>query len=57
MLIVLVAVYSATKRCGFLPRCWVINLGKVENGLVSVDAYGVIDSITFLPMFEVVESL
>lgn len=31
----------------YVKRQYIGNLGKVENGIVSVDAYGVIDNITF----------
>ena len=37
----------------YVKRQYIGNLGKVENGLVSVDAYGVIDNITFPLMFAV----
>lgn len=37
----------------YVKRQYIGNLGKVENGIVSVDAYGVIDNITFPLMFEV----
>ena len=37
----------------YVKRHYIGNLGKVENGLVSVDAYGVIDNIAFPLTFEV----
>ncbi|MBE9100515.1 IS701 family transposase [Vacuolonema iberomarrocanum] len=37
----------------YVKRQYIDNLGKVENGIVSVDACGVIDNITFPLTFEV----
>lgn len=37
----------------YVKRQYIGNLGKVENGIVSVDAYGVIDTITFPLTFEI----
>ena len=37
----------------YVKRQYIGNLGKLENGLVSVDAYGVIDNITFPLTFTV----
>ena len=37
----------------YVRRQYIDNLGKIENGIVSVDAYGVIDSIVLPLMFEV----
>lgn len=37
----------------YVKRQYIGNLGKVENGIVSVDAYGVIGNITFPLTFEV----
>jgi len=37
----------------YVKRQYIGNLGKVENGIVSIDAYGVIDNITFPLTFEV----
>lgn len=37
----------------YVKRQYIGNLGKVDNGIVSVDAYGVIDNITFPLTFEV----
>lgn len=37
----------------YVKRQYIGNLGKVENGIVSVDAYGVLDNITFPLSFEV----
>lgn len=31
----------------YVKRQYIGNLGKIENGIVSVDAYGVIDNVTF----------
>jgi SRSO17 transposase len=37
----------------YVKRQYIGNLGKVENGIVSVDAYGVIDNIAFPLTFEI----
>ncbi|WOD37201.1 IS701 family transposase [Nodosilinea sp. E11] len=37
----------------YVKRQYIGNLGKVENGIVSVDAYGVLDNITFPLTFEI----
>ncbi len=37
----------------YVKRQYIGNLGKIENGIVAVTAYGVIDGITFPLMFEV----
>lgn len=37
----------------YVKRQYIGNLGKVENGIVSVDAYGLIGNITFPLIFEV----
>lgn len=37
----------------YVKRQYIGNLGKVENGIVSVDAYGVIDNVAFPLTFEV----
>jgi SRSO17 transposase len=37
----------------YVSRQYIGNLGKIENGIVSVNAYGVIDEITFPLVFEV----
>jgi len=37
----------------YVKRQYIGNLGKVGNGIVSVDAYGVVDNITFPLTFEV----
>src|SRR5919109_1723147 len=41
------------KSTDYVARQYIGNLGKVENGLVSVNAYGVLDGITFPLLFEV----
>jgi SRSO17 transposase len=35
------------KTTDYVARQYIGNLGKIENGLVSVNAYGVLDEITF----------
>jgi SRSO17 transposase len=37
----------------YVARQYIGNLGKIENGIVSVNAYGVLDGITFPLVFEV----
>jgi SRSO17 transposase len=37
----------------YVKRQYIGNLGKIENGIVSVDAYGVIDNVTFPLTFTV----
>lgn len=37
----------------YVKRQYIGNLGKVENGIVAVTAYGVVDNITFPLLFEV----
>ncbi|MEC4813540.1 MAG: transposase [Scytonema sp. PMC 1069.18] len=37
----------------YVARQYIGNLGKVENGLVSVNAYGVLEDMTFPLMFKV----
>ncbi len=37
----------------YVKRQYIGNLGKIENGIVAVTAYGVIDGITFPLIFEV----
>ena len=37
----------------YVQRQYIGNLGKIENGIVSVDAYGVLDDMTFPLSFEV----
>lgn len=37
----------------YVARQYIGNLGKIENGMVSVNAYGVIDTITFPLIFKV----
>jgi SRSO17 transposase len=41
------------KTTDYVARQYIGNLGKIENGLVSVNAYGVMDAITFPLVFEV----
>ncbi len=40
-------------KTDYVKRQYIGNLGKVENGIVAVTAYGVIESITVPLMFEV----
>lgn len=37
----------------YVKRQYIGNLGKIENGIVAVTAYGVMDNITFPLMFKV----
>lgn len=37
----------------YVKRQYIGNLGKIENGIVAVTAYGVLEGITFPLMFEV----
>ena len=39
------------KTTDYVTRQYIGNLGKIENGLVSVNAYGVLDGITFPLLF------
>lgn len=41
------------KSTDYAARQYVGNLGKVENGVVSVNAYGVLDNITFPLLFRI----
>jgi SRSO17 transposase len=41
------------KTTDYVARQYIGNLGKIENGIVSVNAYGVLDAITFPLAFEV----
>lgn len=41
------------KTTDYVARQYIGNLGKIENGLVSVNAYGVLNEITFPLAFEV----
>jgi SRSO17 transposase len=41
------------KTTDYVSRQYIGNLGKIENGIVSVNAYGVMDEITFPLVFEV----
>jgi SRSO17 transposase len=40
-------------RTDYVKRQYIGNLGKIENGIVAVTAYGVVDNITFPLLFEV----
>ena len=41
------------KATDYVTRQYIGNLGKIENGIVSVNAYGVVDGITYPLMFEI----
>ena len=41
------------KTTDYVARQYIGNLGKIENGIVSVNAYGVMDEVTFPLAFEV----
>jgi len=41
------------KTTDYVARQYIGNLGKLENGMVSVNAYGVLDNITFPLLFKV----
>jgi SRSO17 transposase len=41
------------KTTDYVSRQYIGNLGKIENGLVSVNAYGVLKAVTFPLVFEV----
>ena len=41
------------KSTDYVTRQYIGNLGKVENGIVSVNAYGVVDGITYPLMFQI----
>jgi SRSO17 transposase len=41
------------KTTDYVARQYIGNLGKIENGIASVNAYGVMDEITFPLVFEV----
>jgi SRSO17 transposase len=41
------------KTTDYAARQYIGNLGKLENGLVSVNAYGVLDNVTFPLLFQV----
>jgi len=41
------------KTTDYVARQYIGNLGKIENGMVSVNAYGVVDNITFPLYFKV----
>jgi SRSO17 transposase len=41
------------KTTDYVSRQYIGNLGKIENGIVSVNTYGVLDGITFPLIFEV----
>ena len=37
----------------YVTRQYINNLGKTENGIVSVNTYGVVEGITYLLMFQI----
>lgn len=41
------------KTTDYLDRQYIGNLGKIENGIVSVNAYGIVEQLTFPLMFKV----
>nr|WP_292739914.1 transposase [Nostoc sp. JL31] len=41
------------KTTDYVTRQYIGNLGKIENGIVSVNAYGVVDGITYPLMFQI----
>lgn len=41
------------KTTDYVDRQYIGNLGKVENGIVSVNAYGILEGITFPLLFKV----
>jgi SRSO17 transposase len=41
------------KSTDYVTRQYIGNLGKTENGIVSVNAYGVVDGITYPLMFQI----
>jgi SRSO17 transposase len=41
------------KATDYVTRQYIGNLGKIENGIVSVNAYGVVDGITYPLMFKI----
>lgn len=41
------------KTTDYVARQYIGNLGKIDNGIVSVNAYGIIDGITFPLLFKV----
>ncbi|HEY5140014.1 MAG TPA: transposase [Methylococcales bacterium] len=41
------------KRTDYVSRQYLSNVGKIDNGMVSVHAFGVLDNVTFPLMFEV----
>lgn len=43
------------KKTDYVARQYIGRLGKVENGIVSVVAYGLIKGITFPILFEVIK--
>lgn len=50
---------DAHRRCqkrrvtDYVTRQYIGNLGKIENGIVSVNTYGVVDGITYPLMFQI----
>ena len=41
------------KTTDYVARQYIGNLGKIENGIVSVNAYGILEGITFPLLFKV----
>ncbi len=41
------------RHTNYVARKYIGNLGKIENGIVSVNAYGVLGNITFPLMFKI----
>lgn len=41
------------KTTDYVDRQYIGNLGKIENGIVSVNAYGVVDGLTFPLIFKI----
>lgn len=41
------------KSTDYVSRQYIGNLGKTENGIVSVNAYGVLEGITFPLIFKI----
>jgi SRSO17 transposase len=44
------------KTTDYVAHHYIGNLGKLENGIVSVNAYGILDQITFPFLFKVAET-
>lgn len=41
------------KTTDYVERPYIGNLGKIENGIVSVNAYGLVEQLTFPLMFKI----